>query len=395
MTHTPSQAMRTLLTLALFLVVAGCGGPPDPVAERAENAASRTGDVVIGAAWPWEAYGDLLYWQGMQLAADELNTEGGVGGRRLRLLRADDGESIDQGRMVAQELGRNPEVVAVIGHLQSYVTVPAAAIYDLSGLVMLSATSTSPELTSKGYPRVFRTIFDDVEVGRGMAEYAARREFRRVAIYYARNEYGRELANAFEEETVRRGGRVVDRQSYDPGVAANPLDAGNTAAAWKALDFDAVFVAGQDEQAALLVTELRRAGVGAPVLGSDAVATPGFLRRGGAAVEGTVIASPFHPADPSPEAQRFTAAFRKKYGREPDTGAALGYDAVRVLGHAMREAGSVSPDDVAKALHSVKGWKAVTGTFTFDRAGNLVDMPVRKVVVRGGAFHPLDETSGQ
>jgi branched-chain amino acid transport system substrate-binding protein len=299
---------------------------------------------------------------------------------------------VEEGRLVAQEVARDPAVMAVVGHLHSHVTVPAAAVYDLAGLVLVAPTTTTPELTARGYPRVFRTVFSDAEVGRQMAAWALRRGYRRVAIYYARSEYGRALANAFEEYAARNGGEVVSRESYDPGMAANPRDAEQTVTGWGSVEFDAVFLAGQDQQAALLASELRRRGIAAPLLGSDALATPTFLETGGAAVEGAVIASAFHPGDPSPRARAFTAAFRRRWGRDPDVGAALGYDAVRVLAEGMRHAGTPAPDSVAAALHRLRGFEGVTGTFAFDSAGNLSGSAVGRVVVRGGRFHFLPDT---
>lgn len=379
--------------LFLAAALAGCGGSDDPSAQRLERARG-TGDVVIGAAWSWDALeAQLHYGKGMDLAVEELNAGGGVLGRRLRLLRLDDQESVDHGRMVAQELGRNPDVVAVIGHLHSYVTVSAAPIYDLSGVLLVSATSTTPALTNKGYRRVFRTVFNDVDVGQQMAQYAHGRGHRRMVIYYTRDEYGRALANAFEEQLVQRGGQIVNRESYDPNLSANPVAAEQTVSAWTNWEFDAVFIAGRGAQAALLVRELRRRGIRVPVLGSDAMATPEFLETGADAVEGTVIASAFHPEAPDPEVQRFREAFRARYGFDPEVGPALGYDAVRVLAQAMREAGSAEPDRVAAAMRGLRGYRGVTGAFTFDRDGNLVGTPIRKVVVRGGAFRYLDEAA--
>jgi branched-chain amino acid transport system substrate-binding protein len=346
----------------------------------------------MGAAWPWALRGnDILYGKGMDLAVEELNAAGGVMGRPVRLLRLDDQESVDHGRIIAQELGRNPDVVAVIGHLHSYVTVAAAPIYDLSGLLLVSPTSTSPELTRQGYARVFRTVFNDTEVGRQMAQYAVDRGYRRMVIYYARNEYGRELANAFEEHAASQGAQIVNRESYDPNLSANPVAAEQTVDTWSSYEFDAVFIAGQDEQSALLVSELRKRGIDVPVLGSDALATPVFLEKGGAAVEGTVIATAFHPDAPDAEVRQFDQAFERRYGSKPDVGAALGYDAVRVLAQAMREAQTTDPEKVAAAMHRLTGFQGVTGAFSFDDAGNLVGMPIRKIVVRDGAFAYLDE----
>lgn len=374
--------------LAATSLATACGGADDPASQRARG----TGDIVVGAAWPWALRGnDIQYGKGMDLAVEELNAAGGVLGRPMKLLRMDDQESLDHGRIIAQELGRNPEVVAVIGHLHSYVTVAAAPIYELSGLLLVAPTSTSPELTRQGYGRVFRTVFNDTEVGKQMAQYAVDRGHRRMVIYYARNEYGRELANAFEEHAASQGAQVVNRESYDPNLSANPVAAEQTVSTWKSWAFDAVFIAGQDEQSALLVSELRRQGIDVPVLGSDALATPVFLEKGGAAVEGTVIATAFHPDAPDAEVQRFNRAFEARYGGKPDVGAALGYDAVRVLAQAMREAQTTDPSLVAGAMHRLTDFQGVTGAFSFDDAGNLVGMPIRRIVVRDGAFAYLDE----
>lgn len=359
--------------------------------QRTENAENGKGPVVVGAAWPWEARKNVLYWEGMQMAVEEVNAAGGVLGRPLSILRMDDHEDVDQGRQIAQRFGSNPDVVAVIGHLQSYVTVPAAAVYDLSGLVLISATATSNELTAHNYHRVFRTIFTDDADGKSMAEYALAHGYRRPAIYYSRDEYGRGLANAFEETIVEGGGQVADRRSYDPNAPANPAGAQQTAEAWVTLRPDAVFLAGQDEPAGLLVAELRRRGIDAPLLGSDAIGTPGYTERAGAAAEGTVIAAPFHRDDPSPQARRFTEAFRRRYNRNPDVAAALAYDAVHVLVEGMKLANSVAPERVAPALHTLTGFPGVTGSLSFDAAGNLAGAPVGKVVVRNGEFHHLTE----
>jgi branched-chain amino acid transport system substrate-binding protein len=377
-------------SLAL-LVLAACGGADTPAEERVERARKASGDVVVGVAWPWEARKGIRYGEGLDMAVEEINAAGGVNGRRLRLVRVDDKESVDEGRIVAQRLSADPEVVAVIGHLQSYVSVPAAAIYDLGGLVMLSPAATDPELTAQGYKRVFRATFTDKTVGRRMAEFAGGRGHRRVAIYYIRNIYGRGLANAFEERANDLGMSVVARQSYDQSEQASERTFEATLREWGALDLDAIFLAGEVPSAATFVAAARRQGITAPIIGGDALNSPALLSVAGEAAEGTIVASVFHPDEPRPAVQRFTEAFRKRFGAAPDAGSALGYDAVRLLAHAMTQAKSTVPDEVARSLHAVRGWQGVTGAFSFDDAGDLVDKPVVKMVVRGGKFEYVAE----
>jgi branched-chain amino acid transport system substrate-binding protein len=281
--------------------------------------------------------------------------------------------------------------MAVIGHLQSYVSVPAAAVYDQAGLVMLAPVATDPDLTGKGYARVFRAIFTDEDTGSRLAEFAAARGHRRIAIYYVRNSYGRTLANAFEERAAEIGLSVVARASHDPTQDQEGIATTTTLREWKRMEVDAVFLAGQVPLAGELIARMRREGITAPVLGGDAMSTPALIRRGGAAVEGTIVTSSFHPDEARPQVREFVAAFRARYGADPDPAAAAGYDAVRLLAHAMRRAGGPDPDAVARELHALRGWQGVRGPVSYDAHGNLVEPHLVNLVVRGGRFEHLPE----
>jgi branched-chain amino acid transport system substrate-binding protein len=381
--------------VTLILAAAGCGSLRTPAEDRAARAARARGDVVIAAVWPWELRKDLRYSDGLDLAVDEVNHSGGVNGRRLRLTRADDHESVDEGRLAAQRLAGDPDIVAVIGHLQSYITVPAAAVYDLSGIVLVSPTATDSELTSHGYRRVFRTTFTGPSIGRQIAQFAGQRRLRRVAILYIRNTYGRELANAFEERANEIGLTIVARSSYDPNDQVTDRTFEPIVREWKDLPMDAIFVAGEVPSAGYFIAKARAAGLTVPMLGGDAMSAPSLMRVSGAAAEGTIVASFFHPDEPRAEVHRFTQQFAGRYGVTPDAASAVAYDAVRLLAYAMRQARSSVPDDVAAALHAVHDWPAVTGNVTFDNHGDLVGKHLVTLVVRHGRFEYLADAPSQ
>ncbi|MDB4951527.1 MAG: hypothetical protein JWM27_4176 [Gemmatimonadetes bacterium] len=392
---TRSEKLRTPRRAALAVLLAAwaagaCAGSRTPQQARAARARDAKGDVLVAAVWPWEAMKEVRYGQGVDMAVEEVNAAGGVLGRPLRIRREDDKGSVNEGRLIAERLGQDPEVMAVIGHLQSYVTVPAAAIYDLGGLVMLAPASTSQELTSKGYARIFRGIFTDRAVGQQMAEYAVGRGYRRVAIYYVRSQYGRDLANAFEERATAAGATVVTRASYDPGQDLSDASLEQVVREWKEMGLDCVFLAGEVPQAGALIASIRHAGVTAPILGGDAMSSPGLISVGGAAVEGTVVGASFSADEPRPEVQRFTAAFQRRWGVQPDAGSALGYDAVRVLARAMQVAKTTDPDSVARALHTMPAFEGVTGPFAFNESGDLKSRHMVRIVVHGGRFAYAD-----
>ena len=121
------RSSSSLGLLCAVLLLVSCSSK-EPREERVHRAKKGSGDLVIAAAWPWEMRKEIRYGEGMQMAVDEVNAAGGIGGRKLRLARYDDRESINQGRIVAQQIADNPDVVAVIGHLQSYITVQTAGV---------------------------------------------------------------------------------------------------------------------------------------------------------------------------------------------------------------------------------------------------------------------------
>jgi len=126
-----------------------------------------------------------------------------------------------------------------------------------------------------------------------------------------------------------------------------------------------------------------------PILGGDAMSSPGLMSVAKEAAEGVIVASFFHGDEPRPEIQRFKTTFAQKYGVPPDAGSALGYDCVQLIAQGMRSAKSAAPDEVASALHDLRGWRGVTATFTFEENGDMTEKPVILSVVRGGQFEFL------
>ena len=94
---------------------------------------------------------------GAEAAIDFLNANGGFNGKKLVVKSYDDACEPKQAVTVANQIV-NDGVKFVIGHLCSSSTMPAAEIYDENGIVMITAASTSPELSQKGYNTILRTI---------------------------------------------------------------------------------------------------------------------------------------------------------------------------------------------------------------------------------------------
>lgn len=373
------------LLFPLLLLVGGCGAAADVSQARAALARQGSGDIRIGVAWPFAKAGDLFL-EGVELAVEEINGAGGVLGRRLAIMAMDDEGSVTRGMEIAQSLAENPEVVAVIGHRNSFISLPTAEIYEKAGLLMLTPGSTAPELTQKGYRFVFRSIPSDDAIGRRLVHYAYRQGHRRMVIYYVDDAYGRGLANAIEDHATGAGIRIVDRISYYGDLN----DLKYLHEKWRALGFDGIFVAETIPHGAELIAKMREVGIQEPVMAGNALDSPALPEIAGEAAEGVVVGSVVNFQDERPIVQDFVRAFREKYGTFPNQWAAQGYDAVRLLAAAMEKAGTAEPAAVAETLRGMKSWPGVAGFHTYDESGDVDGELVVLKTVRQGMFVEIE-----
>ncbi|MBF0285566.1 MAG: ABC transporter substrate-binding protein [Magnetococcales bacterium] len=380
-----ADRLKKLMILPLMWLLTGCGGTGDPAVDRARLAAKATGEIQIGVGWPDAE--KSLFRKALDLAMEEVNGKGGVKGRPLKLVGKSDDRLLSQGKVAAQEFADNLEMVAVIGHLNSYISAPVSITYQYYGLLMMSPGSTTPKLTQQGFSRVFRNIPSDKQIGQQMADFAKKQGYKSVAVCNVNNAYGQGLANIFEWRAEELGMDIVDRRAFDSvGKSVNFRD---TLRQWKNRRFDAIFIAGSLPEGGHIISQIREVGIKAPILAGDGMGFPELVALAGPAAEGVVSATTFHLDDPRPEVQAFKEKFHQKYHAYPDARAAQGYDALRVVVHAMEQAGTTAPDQVAAALKKVKDWQGVTGPHSFDQNGDVVDKPIIKQVVRNGRLEFL------
>lgn len=333
--------------------------------------------ILLGTAGPWtEGYG-LMNKRGMDLAVSDLNAAGGIKGRPVRLVSHDDGGSAMKAALIAQEFVANPEIVAVVGHVNSGAMVAAARVYD-GHLAAVATTATAPDLTGIS-PWVFRVISSDSTNGIDLAHFAYRElGHRRAAILYENNPYGRGLTDSFRRSFE---GDVV---SVDP-IADDAKDLEPFIAYFKKENPDVVFVAGTDASGMALLREARRQGLKADFLGGDG--WTGVVRDT-AASEGAYVGAPFSAEDPRPEAQKFVAAFRERYHTVPDGNAALAYDATMLVARAVAERGTdrTAVRDWLTTLADRGGYPGVTGTIRFQGNGDPLGRGVVMTRIHRGAL---------
>jgi branched-chain amino acid transport system substrate-binding protein len=350
------------LILLVACVLAGC-------------ARDRSTYTIASASPSNEAYG-LMARQGTELAVDVINKRGGVRSHQLSLVRVDDEGTGATAATVAQDLVDADSVLAVVGHANSSATVAAARVYD-GHLAAVSPSASSPEITGLS-SWLFRVIPSDSANGIDLARFATKLGHTRAAVLYENNSYGRGLAESFRRAFA---GEVT---SLEP-VAVDGKDVEPYLAYLKLHEPGLIFVAGSDGSGLAILREARRQGIKSDFLGGDGWAG---ITSDSSASEGVYVGAPFTADDPRAEVREFVTAFRTKYGRDPNSFAALAYDATMVIAEAIRHAG---PDrsgirDYLASMRDKTLYKGVTGQIAFQPTGDVIAKTMAMTRVRRGSL---------
>jgi len=363
---------RTFLISAVSALLAGCDDL-NPAVKRQKIDGSRRKQLVIGITWSWTPVKDRFR-EGVELAAEQINRDGGVLGRPLRLVFQDDKGVVASARIVAQSFADDPSMIAVIGHRHADIADVVAPVYERAGMLFIVPGPVNPKLTAQGYRQVFRTLPNLDDFGRQLATYAARSNFRNVLIFYARNEFGRALTNSFEFEAQQRGVHVVDRLSYDKAAG---LDFRATLMEWIKYYFaDALFVVGSQPYVGQIVVQARDVGLELPIFGSPGLVSETLIEIAGDSAEGVVSPGVISLRGGGDEMNAFVTNFTDRYNEVPDAWAAQGFEAIKLLVGAIEKNGTMEPGRIAQTLRQVDGWTGLAGHYQFDQVGNLSGKPI-------------------
>lgn len=356
-------ALFPRLTLfALAWAVSGC-------------AATESGPIRLGVAGSFTDPIGLPMKLAAELAVDEINAAGGVHGRPIELVARDDYADPDSAVFIANDLYESG-VSAVIGHVFSGTTLAAAPVYN-SGpdpVVAVSPSSSSPEVTTAG-DYTFRICPSDLAHGATLAHWAYERlGFRRGAVLYLNDQYGRGIRQTFVQEFLRLGGEL---EAIDPYLGERP-EVGPYLDRLARGRAEFLLVAGNRGEATEILSQARRRGMTIPVLGGDGLEG---IHEAGALAEGVYLSSAYFPNIPTQANRKFVEAYRRKYPQagEPNQPAAATYDAVYLLRDVIARVGT-DRSEVRRALAGVgsasPAYEGVTGTVAFDAAGDVPDQNV-------------------
>ncbi|KGR91926.1 ethanolamine utilization protein EutJ [Ureibacillus massiliensis 4400831 = CIP 108448 = CCUG 49529] len=373
--------------LASSLVVgalAGCGSSESGSSTSTSTEGGNSSDAnesaeVIKIGANLELSGDVASYgssilKGAQLAIEEINAKGGIDGKQIELVSADNKSENAEAVAAALKLATQDKVHAMIGPATSGNMLATVQIANTNKVPVVTASGTAENLTVNEdgsiNEYVFRTCFIDPFQGVVAANFATELGAKNVAIYADNSsDYAKGLAKAFKEQIIANGGTVVAEEAY----VANDVDFKSTLTNLKSANPDFVFIPGYYEEVGLIVKQARELGIEAPLMGGDGWDSPTLVELAGAdALNNTYMSNAFSSEDPEELIQDFVKAFEEKNGEKPNGFHALGYDTAYYIADAIDRADSLDGEAIKNALAETTDFAGVTGSFSVDEKHNPI-----------------------
>ncbi|MFH1700832.1 MAG: penicillin-binding protein activator [Candidatus Zixiibacteriota bacterium] len=363
-----------------------------------------TAGMLMPLSGTYARYGQALL-DGSKLAAERLRGMGVPVEILAYDTRADNITAARQAIALA-EAG----VDIVVGPLLSNVAATTAAVLSHEQIPLLVPAATQAGFTELS-PRCFQLSVNIKTIGRGLAQYAVRHRGMTTLVVISPTSLDElTMAEAFADEAQRLGATLLAFERFRPGetdfgpylhdikeAILGTVDDSTFYVTLKGdtlrpgemeVEFDGLFIPADEQQLFLILPQLDFYRFKTSYLGADEWNTDKVMKLDERTLGNAVFYSSSMAMRDSPGYDRFSSDFDSKYSGEPDRLAAVGYDALMILGEAYLQ-DRKSPGDIAEYLKSLNGYNGVSGKITFGKSRSNLELPLFKY--ENGQVKPLIE----
>ncbi|MFN8529491.1 MAG: ABC transporter substrate-binding protein [Anaerolineae bacterium] len=357
--------------------------------------ANLSGDITIGALFTLSGAASVYgasQQAAVQLAVDEINAAGYLGGATLNVSFADSASDNDQAINAMTQLVEQEGVTAVIGPTLSREAFSADPVAQDAGVPVVAVSNTAIGITDMG-DYIFRASLPEAAVIPGVVSQSVELlGFTKVGLLYGNDDdftvSGYEvMRQAFEDAGVE----IVGEETYATGDVDFNAQLTNLLAGSP----DVLAVSALAAEAEQIILQARAQGYTGYILGGNGFNSATVLQHTAEASEGLIVGGAWNIGNPNPsgESVAFASAFETAAGHSPDQFAAQAYTGAWLVAEAIRCADSTDHAAVRDALAAIHDFASPLGVFSFDENRDPVHAPIAQIV-RGGTFVVLTAETG-
>lgn len=360
-----------LFTFIIIGLLSGCGN-------------SATKDIKIGMVY--ELTGNTASFgtsaaNGAKLAFKEINAHGGVLGKQIQIITADNKGEPSESANAMTKLINQDRVVAITGFTVSSCGIAGSTVSEDFKIPFVAAATVNPKVTvdersGKVKDYTFRACFIDSFQGSVGANFAfnSLKKVRAAILIDSSSDYSKGMAQIFKSAFTDKGGKIIAEESY----LQKDQDYKAILTKIKATNPELLYVPGYYDDVGKIVKQARELGITIPILGGDAWDSPTLVELAGSqALNNTYFTNFYSVEDKNPRSNNFAEAYKQEYGQIPDSMAAMGYDAAYLLADAIQRANSTEASKIREALAATKNFNSVSGDMSLNDSHDAI----RSVVI--------------
>jgi branched-chain amino acid transport system substrate-binding protein len=363
-------AVFCIAALSVTMLV-GCGGGQSD----GEESSDAGGDVIkIASATPLsgpQAQSGESIKLGAQMGIDELKGEIEDLGFKVEFVPQDDQGDPKMGVAVAQKLITDPNVLAVVGHYNSGVEIPASEVYAKENLLTIPIAS-NPTITQRGLNNIARVSTPDDVQAVTAARYAADvLKAKTMFVVHDKTAYGQGVADPFRASAEELG---IEAVGYE-GITQGEVDFSGVVNNIVQKKPDVVYFGGVQAEWGLLVKQMSEKGVKAAMIGADGVDSPDLVKIASKYIVGTYYTSMAPDLTRTDEGKAWMDQYQQKFGKAPEAWSVFGYEgavtAIKAIAMAIEDNGGKMPtrQQVIDATRKLN-LQSITGELSWKEDGD-------------------------
>ncbi len=337
-------------------------------------------EIKIGAVMPLtgpNAQWGIPPYRGIQLAIEEINSKGGINGKKLKLEIEDSKCEPKEGVLAINKLiSTNHKIV--IGGVCSSVTLAMAPIAERNSVLLISPASSNPKITESG-DYIFRIMPSDSHRGKVFAEYIYNSlNIDSIGVLYINNDGGKGNRDSFVERYEELGGKIIQNETYEQ----ESNDMRSQLQKIKSSTAKALLVVSYLGDTPLVLKQIKELGIQIPLyFQTEAIEDSNVLLVSGSTAEGVVYILP--APSKGKKAEEFRNNYFNRHDKEQELYAAEGYDIVYLITKAFHNTDDNNISNIKNYLYTIQNFQGASGIISFDQNGD-VQKPMAIKTIKNG-----------
>jgi branched-chain amino acid transport system substrate-binding protein len=383
--------MKARITLIAATLALSAG------AALAQSQGVSKNEIVLGSiqdlSGPLAGFGKQIRF-GMMLRVDEINEQGGIGGRKLKLLVEDSKYDPKNAVLAAQKLVNQDKIFAMVGHLgtaQNMAAMPVQFQKNVLNFLPVTAAREMYEPFHKLKYSFAATYYDQMRVS--LPRLVKEKGAKKVCTVYQDDEFGLEVVRGAKEGLKSIGMEMAEEASFKRGAT----EFGSQMQKLAAAQCDFVVLGTIIRETVGTIATARKLGFNPTFMGSSAAYTDLIHKLGGPAMNGLyatmTVQNPY--LDDASQPIRFWAAkYKTKFNEDPTVFSVYGYSIIDVFATAAGKAGAnLTTDSFIKVMDSLKVPPDIFGSaeFTFGPQKRLGSNASRMSQIQDGKWKVVSD----